>query len=236
MMETLGEGQVDTTVCDSAAVALFLAGELSPDLVVASTALSGIGCPEFVGVLRSFRETPIYVSTDAAVKDGSAAALQALEAGANAFIWKPYRANDAVVLLNSARRWLSSSTVVDGSTPPADGRIVLDVGKRTLRIGNRPIALSQIEFDLLFFFMRNPYRTLTRRELHDEVWGAGYQGGIDIVTVHTRRLRRRIGDHRNSSRIIETVRGRGYRFIAPVGLWRLDDSTRSDSLDVGTTS
>ena len=76
--------------------------------------------------------------------------------------------------------------------------------------GGARVNLTYKEHELLRFLASNPGKPFTRETLLDRVWGGDYIGGMRTVDVHVRRLRAKLGDLRG--RIIETVRGVGYRF------------------------
>jgi DNA-binding response OmpR family regulator len=73
-----------------------------------------------------------------------------------------------------------------------------------------PLELTFMEFELLKFLMSHPHRVFTRETILSRVWGYQYYGGVRTVDVHVRRLRAKLGE--DHARLIETVRGVGYRF------------------------
>jgi DNA-binding response OmpR family regulator len=95
------------------------------------------------------------------------------------------------------------------------GDLVFDPDSRTLRKGESTERLRPKEATLLGFFMRNPGRVLSRKELIREVWETDYVGDTRTLSVHVRWLRIRIEDNPNSPRFLRTVRGIGYRFEVP---------------------
>jgi DNA-binding response OmpR family regulator len=92
------------------------------------------------------------------------------------------------------------------------GDIEVDCAHRRATVAGSSLALTDQEFDLLVHFVDRANRMLTRSELLASVWNAPYHGGSNLVDVFVYRLRRRLGAH---ARMIETVRGLGYRFRAP---------------------
>lgn len=73
-----------------------------------------------------------------------------------------------------------------------------------------PLELTFMEFELIKFLMTHPQRVFTRETILSRVWGYQYYGGVRTVDVHVRRLRAKLGEEH--ARLIETVRGVGYRF------------------------
>ncbi len=90
------------------------------------------------------------------------------------------------------------------------GEVVIDFDRYEVTRGGARVNLTYKEHELLRFLASNPGKPFTRETLLDRVWGGDYIGGMRTVDVHVRRLRAKLGDLRG--RIIETVRGVGYRF------------------------
>ncbi|MDP9243162.1 MAG: winged-helix domain-containing protein [Actinomycetota bacterium] len=104
------------------------------------------------------------------------------------------------------------------SSPPAEGAIrlgplTLDAGTFQVTLSGRALDLTFKEFELLQFLASRPGRVFTRPALLREVWGYDFYGGTRTVDVHVRRLRAKLGPEHE--RLIETVRGVGYRAAEP---------------------
>jgi two-component system response regulator ResD len=102
---------------------------------------------------------------------------------------------------------------IPGTTPAiAFGDVVVDPVAREVRKGGELLRLTLKELDLLLFFASNPRQVFSRDQLMDRVWD--YQSALDTgtVTVHVRRLRKKIEDDASRPRHLETVFGSGYRF------------------------
>ena len=93
------------------------------------------------------------------------------------------------------------------------GSVEVDPEAREVRKGGEPVRLTFKEFDLLQTLMSNPRRVLTRDELMDRVWG--YRAALETGTlsVHMRRLRKKLEDDPAKPRYLQTVWGLGYRFV-----------------------
>lgn len=88
----------------------------------------------------------------------------------------------------------------------------MDGARRVVRLGGREIPLTPKEFDLLHFFAENPGAVLTRVDLLEALWDFAFDGDPSTVTVHVRRLRRKIERDPSRPRRLVTVWGVGYRF------------------------
>lgn len=90
------------------------------------------------------------------------------------------------------------------------GELILNLETYQAAIGNRPLDLTYMEYELLKFFITHPGKVFTRETLLSRVWGYEYYGGARTVDVHVRRLRAKLGEEH--SNWIQTVRSVGYRF------------------------
>ena len=106
-----------------------------------------------------------------------------------------------------------------GTAKPAEepeqlvsGPFVLDEKSRILYKSGTPIDLTQVEFQIMELFFRNPATALVREKILEGVWGKNYFGDVKIVDVNIRRLRMKIEDEPSNPRHIMTVWGYGYRW------------------------
>ena len=195
------------TVIHSAdgADALLQIGAQSPDAVLVAAALPLVDGPTIVEVLRRQGSTlPIVLGVG---PDDAQATVQALGAGASACISRPYGTYEVTHLLSLARAG-------DGDRSIVCGPINLNPASFEVRVHDVPIYLPLREFKLLHLLMSRAERLVTREEISARLWGSDQQRS-NTITVHVRRLRERVGDDPHHPKVIQTVRGLGYRFIPP---------------------
>ncbi len=84
-----------------------------------------------------------------------------------------------------------------------------------MTVGGEEVRLTTREYGLLVFLARHPGHVFSREQLLDTVWQYTFYGSTTTVTVHIRRVRAKLGDTTGAARLIETVRGVGYRFQPP---------------------
>ena len=98
------------------------------------------------------------------------------------------------------------------SRPGQSGSFVLDENRRVLLKAGKPIELTQVEFQIMELFFRNPGVALVRERILKGVWGENYFGDVKIVDVNIRRLRMKVEDEPSHPAHILTVWGYGYRW------------------------
>ncbi|UKO97582.1 response regulator transcription factor NblR [Nostoc sp. UHCC 0870] len=127
-----------------------------------------------------------------------------LEAGADDYILKPYRAEDFLKLI---RLYLKPD--VETTEQLRFGDMVLDLATRRAIYNGRIVDLTMKEFELLKFLMEHPREVLTREQILENVWGYDFMGESNVIEVYIRYLRLKIEDE-GQKRLIQTVRGVGY--------------------------
>jgi len=191
---------------------------LDPDteLVVLDLLLPGMDGLEVCRRLRAERPDVLVLMLTA--KAGELDRVLGLEIGADDYLTKPFSLRELQARAKALRR--RKRALADGGAPARPivaGPLTIDVAAQTARLRGREVHLAQREFDLLAHFARNPGRVYTREELLDAVWGAGFGGYAHTVNSHINRLRSKIEEDPGEPRLLQTVWGRGYRFVAPDG-------------------
>ena len=144
--------------------------------------------------------------------------IRGLSIGADDYITKPFSVSELVARLEALTRRIKRSGV---PAKPAEeqeqlisGPFVLDEKSRMLYKNGTAIDLTQVEFQIMELFFRNPGTALVREKILEGVWGKNYFGDVKIVDVNIRRLRMKIEDEPSSPQHILTVWGYGYRWNA----------------------
>ena len=178
-----------------------------PSLVVLDVMLPGVSGLELCRWIRSRSETPIVMLTALGEETDR---IVGLELGADDYLTKPFSPRELAVRVRNLMR--RARPEVNGREKVSFGDVVIDAAAREAHKGGEPMALTLKEFDLLLFLATNPRQVFSRDQLMDRVWG--YQSALDTgtVTVHVRRLRKKIEDDPSRPRHLETVFGAGYRF------------------------
>jgi DNA-binding response OmpR family regulator len=190
--------------------ALRAVAERVPDVVVLDLMLPRLGGLEVCRRLR--RESvgvPIVMLTALGEEEDR---VLGLELGADDYVTKPFSPRELVLRVASVlRRSRERPARESGAEPVVDGALRVDIPGRRAAIGERELALTVREFDLLAFLIRRPGQVFTRAELLERVWGWDF-GDQSTVTVHVRRLREKIEADPTAPVRIATVWGVGYRY------------------------
>jgi two-component system OmpR family response regulator len=146
---------------------------------------------------------PILLLT---ARDAVADRVVGLDAGADDYLVKPF----AFAELTARLRALARRPPETLETVLRAGDVRLDPATRQVWRGDREIALSNKEFRILEYLLRHPNRVLTRGMIADHVWDYDFPNVTNVIDVHIRSLRRRLGDPYPGT-LIQTIRGAGYR-------------------------
>ena len=181
--------------------------EQMPALVVLDIMLPG---EDGFAILRHLRRgdktarLPVMMLT---ARDSEYDKVAGLDAGADDYMTKPFGVMELVARVKALLR--RSGAGDEGPVELSAGGITLIPQKRAVRVGEKNIALTAKEFDLLALLMASPGVVYNRDLIMDSIWGYNYAGETRTVDVHIRSLRAKLGTAGSG---IETVRGVGYRF------------------------
>jgi DNA-binding response OmpR family regulator len=151
--------------------------------------------------------TPILILT---ARDAVEDRVAGLDSGADDYLIKPF----AMEELRARLRALLRRDADDKSGQVRLGDLILDPATHEVERAGQPIELTAKEYALLEYFMRNPNRLITREMAESHIWSYDFQNSSNVIDVYIRRLRRKIDDPFDV-KLIETVRGAGYRMRAP---------------------
>ena len=183
----------------------------APDVVVLDLMLPGIDGFETCRRLRSFSDVPIVMLT---ARSDDMDIVAGLEAGADDYLAKPVQPRVLEAKLKAVLRRAAPATATPASGPVAFGDVVLDRGSLVVTKGGRRLDLTPMEMRLLLELAANDGLVLSRQQLLTSVWGLDHLGDSRLVDACVQRLRAKIEDVPAEPRLLQTVRGFGYRFGA----------------------
>lgn len=184
------------------------------DLFIIDTTLPGtVDGYELCRCLRLVTQAPILMISD---RNRELDKIVGFELGANDYLAKPFSDQELCARVNSLLLLSASSTQAEAKDEKAGiitaSGISLDESAHTASFGQQEIALTPREFELLSFLMRNAGNVVSREDLLAEAWGWDYLTTTKTVDTHIKRLRDKLRTSGADPKIIETVRGYGYRF------------------------
>ncbi len=174
-----------------------------PDIVLLDLMLPGIDGLTVCRRLRAASDVPILILT---AKEAVPDRVAGLDAGADDYLVKPFNFDELLARIRALLRRRQRAATND-ELHFAD--LVVNLGSREVRRGNRRIELTAREFELLVLFMQNPRQVLTRDVIYDRIWGYDFGGESNIIEVYIRYLRSKL-EEGGEPRLIQTVRGVGY--------------------------
>ena len=174
------------------------------DVIVLDLMLPKRDGSELVQELREHGiKTPILILT---ARDSVEDRVAELNAGADDYVVKPFHVDEVIARIRALVR--RGSDVTTTRLQVAD--VILDLASHAVTRAGSPIHLTQTEYAILEYMMHHPNKVVSRAELMEHVWDDSYEGFSNIVDVYMRRLRAKL-DEGQSIRLLETVRGAGYR-------------------------
>jgi len=184
------------------------AADGSPDLMFLDLGLPDLDGRQVIERVRAFSDLPVIVVS---VRDRQADKVEALDAGADDYVTKPFAMEELLARLRAALRRRQGEEPAPAVLQFGDLRI--DLGRRLVELGADRVHLTKTEWGLIEALATNPGKLLTHQWLLRRVWGPGYTQESHYLRVYVRALRRKLGDAAAAPRLILTEPGVGYRWI-----------------------
>jgi DNA-binding response OmpR family regulator len=178
------------------------------DLLILDLVLPDGNGLDFLRTLRAKSDVPVIVLTS---RDEETERVVGLELGADDYVVKPFSPREVAARVRAVLRRAVKAAPQAEETALKVGALSLDASTRKAAVGEQELALSRTEFNLLALFLRSPGRVFERGQILDAVWGSDVVVGDRTVDVHVKALRRKLEEAGGDPRVLETVRGVGYR-------------------------
>jgi DNA-binding response OmpR family regulator len=183
------------------------------DAILLDVMLPGLDGFEVLRELRKTHDTPVLMLT---ARGEEADRIVGLELGADDYLPKTFSTRELLARLRAVTR--RGVRRASEEAPPEEivlGSLRIDLSTRVAVIGDHPLTLTPVEFDLLAALARAPGRIRTREQLLEEIRDRNYEVFDRSVDVHISALRKKLGDDPREPRFIQTVRAAGYLLRRP---------------------
>ena len=179
--------------------------DFRPDLVLLDMNMPGMGGLEACRAIRADSDTGIIVLT---VRNTEVDKVEALDAGADDFVTKPFSMPELLARIRAAFRRVPSSL----PSKLRSGALEIDFAARTVKNGSAVAHLTPKELDLLRYLTQHANQAVPHRELLQAVWGPDYGDQVDYLRVFIKNLRKKIESNPENPEVITTDPWVGYRF------------------------
>ncbi len=199
---------LETRLCFSAEDARRLTKEDRFDLIVLDVNLPGMDGFEFLQEFRKTDGTPVLIVS---ARESDEDIITGLSVGADEFVSKPVAPRVLAARVRALLRRSRAEQDAGQRRIARFGAYTLDFDACLLHRGPERLPLSAREFDVLAFLVANAGKTLAPQELYEQIWGQRY-GDPTTIGVYVQRIRKKIEDNPQEPRLLQTVKGKGYRF------------------------
>lgn len=179
--------------------------EWSPDLVITDLMMPGMSGVEVCRAIRTTSSTPVLVLS---VRDHERAKVEALDAGADDYVTKPFGIQELLARVRAHLRRAPERTTSAIET----GDFLIDETAHTISVQGKPVHLTPKEFDLLLHLARNAGKVMTHRALLTAIWGSQSAHQPEYLRVFVGQLRKKL-EGETGRQYIQTEPWVGYRFV-----------------------
>jgi len=197
----------DVTTAANGAQALDLAASWHPEVVLLDLGLPDISGLEVIAGIRGWSRVPIVVLS---ARQHGEDKVDALDAGADDYVTKPFAMNELLARLRAAVRRATPGDVTEAVVEA--GELTIDLARRRVLRHGEEVRLSPTEWALIEVLVRNRGKLVSRHQLLQEVWGPAYTTETGYLRVYTAQLRRKLERDQAHPRHIITQPGMGYIF------------------------
>jgi two-component system KDP operon response regulator KdpE len=204
---TLASHGYDVLAAPDGAAAVALAAKLPPDLVMLDLGMPRLDGVGVIRALRGWTTAPIIVVSG---RTGSADKIEALDAGADDYVTKPFQIDELLARL----RALSRRTAGVAESPVVTfGDVTIDLAAKAVTRADTGVHLTPTEWQMLEFLARNPGALVTRQTLLKEIWSSDQVSDSGYLRLYMSQLRKKLEVDPANPRHLLTESGMGYRLV-----------------------
>ena len=194
----------------TAAEAVQLSATRNPDMILLDLGLPDGDGVEVIRQVRLWTETPIIVIS---ARDEDADKIEALDAGADDYLTKPFSVAELLARLRSTQRRLAHLAAGNTDAVFRNGDLVIDYAAGCAYLAGQELRLTPIEYRLLCLLAQNVGKVLTHKYITQKIWGIGWENNIASLRVFMATLRKKLESSQDSPTYIQTHIGVGYRML-----------------------
>lgn len=192
--------------------AVRLATTMSPDLVIMDIMMPKLDGLEASQKIKAKVDVPIIILS---AKDDVVDKIVGFKMGVDDYQTKPFSPAELALRVKAVLRRSKSTPEKKNKEILDYSDVYIEYAKRLVRIWGKEVTLTAKEFDMLWLMASHPNQIFSRLQLLEQIWESHFEGDEDTVTVHIRRLRRKIEKDAANPDLIKTVWGVGYKFEPP---------------------
>jgi len=197
----------DIRVANTGEMALEIMKDWQPNLIITDLSMPTVDGVQLCRTVRAASNVPIIVLS---VRDKEQQKVEALDAGADDYVTKPFGMNELLARVRANLRRMPSQTEADPVIDIGDFRI--DTAARKVNVLHREVRLTPKEFDLLVYMARHPGKVISHRTLLGAIWGGQSTEQVEYLRVFVGQLRKKLEPDAASPRYLVTEPWVGYRF------------------------
>ncbi len=206
----LAAGGLEVIEAETAREGVERAATAAPDAILLDLGLPDSDGKAVIAAVREWSEVPIIVLT---VRDEEREKIEALDAGADDYVTKPFAIGELLARLRAVLRKRGDRAALGSSFDV--GPLHFDLADRSVCLNDAVVKLTRKQFDVLAVLARHAGRLVTQRQLLETVWGPAHKDDAHYLRVAIGQIREKLGDDAADPRFILTEPGVGYRLRSP---------------------
>ncbi|ALX66204.1 response regulator [Microbacterium sp. XT11] len=204
---TLAAHGYEVVVAQDGAAAIAVAAQTHPDIIMLDLGMPRLDGIEVIQALRGWTTVPIIVVSG---RTGSADKVDALDAGADDFVTKPFQVDELLARLRALSR---RSMPAGGASTVGFGDVVVDLATKSVTRAGSRVHLTPTEWRMLEHLARHPGALVTRQDLLKEIWGSEQVADSGYLRLYMSQLRKKLEREPGSPEHLLTESGMGYRLV-----------------------
>ncbi|MGN7949090.1 response regulator [Microbacterium sp. 22215] len=204
---TLAAHGYEVVVAPDGAAAVAAAAQAHPDIIMLDLGMPRLDGIEVIQALRGWTNVPIIVVSG---RTGSADKVEALDAGADDFVTKPFQVDELLARLRALSR---RSVPAGGESTVGFGDVVVDLATKTVTRAGSRVHLTPTEWRMLEHLARHPGALVTRQDLLKEIWGSEQVSDSGYLRLYMSQLRKKLEAEPSAPAHLLTESGMGYRLV-----------------------